>query len=52
MRLQKSGEGFWLSVPKELVESEGWKKGDVFYPVPIDNGVQFIRRVKKTDTEK
>jgi hypothetical protein len=47
MRLQKSGGGFWLSVPKELVESEGWQKGDTFFPIPVENGVQFIRKVRK-----
>lgn len=49
MKLQQSGEGFWLYVPTELVSLFDWKKGDFFYPVPIEygKGIQYIRITPK-----
>lgn len=49
MKLQKSGNGFWLSIPKEMVESEGWQKGDIFYTAPLVNGIAFIKGREKRD---
>jgi len=42
MKLQQSGEGFWLYVPSTMVRLNDWRKGDVFYPVPEANGVMFV----------
>jgi len=49
MRLQHSGEGYWLYIPKVMIESKNWQKGDVFYPVPVENGVTFIYAGKGKD---
>ena len=49
MRLQKSGAGFWVSVPKKVIESKGWQKGDILYPIPIKNGIQFVKMEKNDD---
>lgn len=47
MRLQQSGEGYYLSVPKELVEERGWKKGDIFHTAPTVNGIRYIHEEDK-----
>jgi len=48
MKLQHSGKEYFLYVPKELINSFGWAKGDRFYPIPIENGIQYTKLDKKS----
>ena len=47
MKLQNSGIQFWLTVPKDIMDANGWKKGDDFLPIPIENGIQYTKIDKK-----
>jgi hypothetical protein len=49
MRLQTSGQGYFLYVPKDLIDLYGWQKGDFFYPTPLENGIQYIKMEKKSE---
>lgn len=44
-KLQKNGTtgAFWLIVPKAIVESKGWQKGDEFVFVDEPNGIKFTK---------
>ena len=43
MILQKSGKQHWLTVPTDVVEANGWKRGDLFLPVPENDGIRYVR---------
>lgn len=44
-KLQHNGTtgAFWLTVPKAIIESKGWQKGDKFIFTDEPNGIKFTR---------
>lgn len=46
MKLQKfeknERSGYWLTVPKELAETRGYQRGDIFFAVPVEDGIKFV----------